>query len=70
MLSTTALIRSLAEDFDCFAENGYELLFREFHFEFVCVQWPFMVSLFGFLLAATARVLHQFKLFNVTGDNF
>jgi len=69
ILSTSALIRSLAENFDSYAETGYELLFREFHFEFVCVRWSFMTSLFGFLLAVTARILYEFELFHVTSSN-
>lgn len=70
IMSSTALVRSLAADFDPFAENGYELLFREFHYEFVSVRWAFMVALFGFIVAVAARVLHQFQLFDVEAENF
>lgn len=70
IMSSTALIRSLAADFDPFAENGYELLFREFHYEFVSVRWCFLVALFGFIVAVAARILHEFQLFDVTAENF
>ena len=64
MLSTQAVTRSLTGDFDPFAETGYEFLFREFHFEFVSVRWSFIVSLYGFLCAVTAKILYGFELLN------
>lgn len=70
VLSTQALTRSLTGNFDPFAETGYEFLFREFHFEFVSVRWSFIVSLYGFLLAVTAKILYAFELFNVQGDHY
>lgn len=70
MLTTQALTRALTGDFDPFAETGYEFLFREFHFEFVCVRWSFIVSLYGFLLAVTAKILYGFELFNVEAETF
>lgn len=70
MLTTQALTRALTGDFDPFAETGYEFLFREFHFEFVCVRWSFIVSIYGFLLAVTAKILYGFELFNVEAESF
>jgi hypothetical protein len=70
VLSTSALIRGLTANFDPFAENGYELLFREFHFEFVCVRWAYNMSMFGFLLAVGAKILHEFELFNYESEDF
>jgi len=69
-LCTSALVRSLTNNFDPYAENGYEFLFREFHFEFVCVQWSFQVSLFGFLMAVTAKILYGFELFNTQSEHY
>eukprot|EP00539_Tryblionella_compressa_P002745 CAMPEP_0178740502 /NCGR_PEP_ID=MMETSP0744-20121128/4626_1 /TAXON_ID=913974 /ORGANISM="Nitzschia punctata, Strain CCMP561" /LENGTH=286 /DNA_ID=CAMNT_0020393283 /DNA_START=4 /DNA_END=864 /DNA_ORIENTATION=- len=69
-LSSSALVRSLSNNYDPYAESGYDFLFREFHFEFVCVQWSFQVSLFGFLLAVTAKILYAFELFDFQGENY
>jgi len=70
MLSSSALVRQLTANFDPYAENGYELLFREFHFEFICVRWCFNTALFGFLLAVGCKILHEFHLFDINGDGF
>lgn len=64
MMSTSALIRGLAANFDPNAESGYALLFREFHYEFLCVRWSFNVAMLSFLLAVGAKVLYQFGLFD------
>ena len=69
VLSTQALTWSLTGNFDSVAETGYEFLFREFHFEFVSVRWSFIVSLYGFLCAVTAKILYGFELFNIHGDS-
>jgi hypothetical protein len=70
VLSSSALVRGLTANFDPYAENGYELLFREFHFEFVCVRWAYNMSMFGFLLAVGAKILFEFELFNYEGENW
>jgi hypothetical protein len=70
VLSTSALVGSLAENYDCLAETGYDLLFREFHYEFVCVQWSFMWSLFGFLVAVVVRILFEYELFHISSESF
>lgn len=70
ILSSSALVRGLTANFDPYAENGYELLFREFHLEFVCVRWAYNMSMFGFLLAVGAKILHEFELFNYESENF
>ena len=70
VFSTSALIRGLTANFDPYAENGYELLFREFHYEFIVTRWSFEMSLFGFLVAVCCKILYEFELFNVTSDDF
>mmetsp|Transcript_15597 Transcript_15597/g.29029 ORF Transcript_15597/g.29029 Transcript_15597/m.29029 type:complete len:323 (+) Transcript_15597:75-1043(+) len=70
ILSSSSLVRVLTADFDPFAENPYEMLFREFHFEFVSIRWSFLVSLYGFLVAVTLKTLYQFELFNIYADNY
>ena len=70
VFSTAALIRGLTANFDPYAENGYELLFREFHYEFIVTRWSFQVSLFGFLAAVCSKILYEFQLFNVASPNF
>ncbi|VEU36849.1 unnamed protein product [Pseudo-nitzschia multistriata] len=70
MLSSSALVRHLTGNFNPYATNGYELLFREFHFEFLYVRWCFDTALFGFLLAVACKILHDFRLFDINGDDF
>eukprot|EP00536_Pseudo-nitzschia_multiseries_P007384 jgi/Psemu1/287079/fgenesh1_pg.174_\ len=70
MLASSALVRHLTANFDPFAENGYELLFREFHFEFLCVRWCFNTAMFGFLLAVGCKILHDYQLFDISSDGF
>ena len=70
MLSSSALVRGLTANFDPYAESGYELLFREFHFEFLCARWAFNTAMFGFLLAVGCKILYEFQLFDVNGDGF
>ena len=70
VLSSSALVRALTANFDPYAENGYELLFREFHFEFVCVRWAYNMSMLGFLLAVGSKILYEFELFNFESDNW
>ncbi|CAB9511734.1 expressed unknown protein [Seminavis robusta] len=70
VLCSQALVRGLTGNFDPFSETGYEFLFREFHFEFVCVRWSFLVSCFGFLLAVTAKILYSFELFNFSSESY
>jgi hypothetical protein len=70
VFSTAALIRGLTANFDPHAENGYELLFREFHYEFIVTRWSFQISLFGFLMAVCCKILYEFQLFNVASPNF
>ena len=70
VFSTAALIRGLTANFDPYAENGYELLFREFHYEFIVTRWSFQISLFGFLAAVCSKILYEFQLFNVASPNF
>jgi hypothetical protein len=70
LISTSALTRGLTANFDPYAENGYELLFREFHYEFVVTRWSFTMSMFGFLLAVGAKILYEFELINISSDNF
>jgi hypothetical protein len=70
VLSSSALVRILTANFDPFAENAYEMLFREFHYEFVSVRWSFNVSMYGFLIAVTLKILYEFELFNVNADDY
>lgn len=70
MLSSSALVRGLTANFNPYAENGYELLFREFHFEFVCVRWCFNTAIFGFLLAVGCKSLHEFQLFDFNSEGY
>lgn len=70
VMSSSALTRMLTANFDPFAENAYEMLFREFHYEFLIVRWSFNVSLYGFLAAVTFKILYEFELFNVQADGY
>lgn len=60
--ATVACTAVLHGRFDPMAETAYGLLRREFDYEFTTVRWSFLMSLFSFLGAVTARMLIEFDL--------
>mmetsp|Transcript_33496 Transcript_33496/g.77203 ORF Transcript_33496/g.77203 Transcript_33496/m.77203 type:complete len:233 (+) Transcript_33496:71-769(+) len=68
IISTAANTKSLYGGFDTMAESGYNLLNREFHYEFVSTRWSFLVSLMSFLIATTGRFVYEFRLFTPSFD--
>jgi hypothetical protein len=46
------------------ASSAFELMTREYEFEFLMTRWSFFVSLFTFLVSVAARALLSFELLN------
>lgn len=61
-ISTIAITKSFEGGFNKIAESGYMLLIKEFEYEFLSARLGYFLSLFSFLIAATCRMLVQFKL--------
>ena len=62
VIATATGVAILHSAFDHFAPNGYELLKREFPFEFLTCRLGFLSSLLNFLMGATCRALLEFNL--------
>lgn len=62
IISTGADISIIHGSFDGMAESTYQLLRREFDYEFSVTRWSFLVSLMSFLSGVTIRMVLQFKL--------
>jgi hypothetical protein len=62
IISTGADISLIHGGFDRMAETAYQLLRREFDYEFSVTRWSFLVSLLSFLSGVTVRIVLQFKL--------
>mgnify|MGYP005684297481 CR=1 FL=1 len=69
MMSSSALVRGLTSNFDPYAVNGYALLYREFHFEFLCTRWCFNTAMFAFMIAVGSKILYEFQLFDRYGTS-
>jgi hypothetical protein len=63
VISTASSVAILHDTFDHFAISGYELLKREFSFEFLTCRLGFLSSLLSFLMGATCRALIEYNLF-------
>lgn len=59
---TIASVRILGGEFDPMAGTAFELLRREFEYEFVCTYWSFAVSLLCFVIIVTLRFVLEFNL--------
>jgi hypothetical protein len=57
-----ASTKILHQQFDPLAENSYDLLKREFEFEFVSVKWSMVAALLLFIAIVTVRMLLEFQL--------
>ena len=59
---TVATTSILHHDFNPMAKTPYELLQREFEYEFVTTRWSICISLLLFILIVTVRTLLEFNL--------
>ena len=62
VFSTAAGVTILHGNFNPLAESAYVLLMREFEFEFTTARLSYLLSLLGFILGVTSRVLVEFNL--------
>jgi len=62
VVSTAADVTVLHGGFNPMAYSAYELMKREFEFEYVSVRWSFLMSLFSFLGGVTSRAVLEFGL--------
>lgn len=62
IISTSATITMLHGRFDARAETAYELLRREFDFEFSITRWTYLVALISFIAGVNNRVILEFNL--------
>jgi len=62
IISTSATITMLHGRYDPRAETAYQLLRREFDYEFSVTRWSFLVALLCFILGVTNRVILEFDL--------
>jgi hypothetical protein len=58
--ATMASTSILHGRFNQIAENAYQLMVREFEYDFVTTRWSFLVSLFCFLGVVTSRLMLEF----------
>jgi len=59
---TAAGVVVLHENFDPMAKSAYDLLNREFAFEFLTVRLSYLLSLLTFVVGVTCRALLEFEL--------
>lgn len=62
VFSTAVGVTLLHQDFDPKAVSAYQLLMREFEFEFITVRLSYLLSLVTFVSGITARILVEYKL--------
>lgn len=59
---TSASVKILHGGFDPIAPTPYDLLVRNFEFEFLSVRWTFLTSIFCFLIGMGTQGIVQFHL--------
>jgi hypothetical protein len=59
---TSASVKILHGGFDPIAATPYDLLVRNFEFEFLSVRWTFLTSIFCFLIGTGTQGIVQFDL--------
>lgn len=62
IISTGTEISIIHGGFDPMAQSAYQLLRRDFDYEFSVTRWSFLVSLLMFLSGMTIRIVLQFNL--------
>ena len=62
LVSTAADVTIMHGGFNPMATSAYELLKREFEFEYLSVRWSFLMSSFAFLGGVTSRGVLEFGL--------
>lgn len=65
VISTAATVTMMHGRFDPKAETAYQLLRREFDYEFCVTRWGFLVALLLFILGVTTRAVVQFDLLHL-----
>lgn len=63
VFSTAATVTILHGDFNPMAQTGYQLLKREFEFEYVSARFSFLCSLLLFVVGVTSRAVLSFGLY-------
>lgn len=62
IISTTTEIRIYRGDFKPLAENVFDLLNKEFYFDFAAVRWCFLGSLFALIRGVGSHLLLEYNL--------
>lgn len=62
IISTSAYVSMLHGRYNPYATTAYEMMRREFDYEFSITRWCFLVSLLNFIGAVTTRVIIEFEL--------
>lgn len=62
IICTAASVTMLHGRFDPMAETAYQLLRREFDYEFSVSRWCFLVALLCFISGVTSRIILEFDL--------
>ena len=62
VFATAAGVMIMHNDFNAKATSVYELLMREFEFEFLTVRLSYLCSLVWFVVGITSRILVEYKL--------
>ena len=62
VISTATSVTILNNKFNHLAASGYDLLKREFEFEFMTCRLGYLSSLLSFLIGATCRILMEYHL--------
>lgn len=62
ILSTSTEVHIYRDEFMPVAENTYELLNNQFHFEFAAIRWCFISCAFTLLRGAACHILLEFNL--------
>ena len=69
VFSTAAGVTFMYGDFDPMATSAYELLLREFHFEYISARFSFLTSIVLFFVAVCNRVILEFGLYTKEKKN-
>lgn len=62
IIASGASVTIIHGRFDAMAETSYQLLKREFDYEFTVTRWAFLVALLNFLTGITLKLVLEFKL--------